>query len=136
MRWARWVACSRMTIRSLKAGAELRRVRLERNELRVALEPLQIKLSQHRDTPQPDEWYYDVPAICDGGPCESAADALRSAVQHMRRRAIAALASSWATSRRPTRSCAPGSTRPIAAVGLRPGAGHWMGRRLLEQGRG
>jgi hypothetical protein len=28
-----------------------------------------------------------VPEICDGGPCESAADALRTAVRHMRRRA-------------------------------------------------
>ena len=29
-----------------------------------------------------------MPEICDGGPCESAADALRSAVRHVRRRAI------------------------------------------------
>ncbi len=73
---------------SLGLIAELRRVRVERDELRAALEPLQIKFSQHRDTPQPDEWFYDVPEICDGGPCESAADALRIAVQHVRRRAI------------------------------------------------
>jgi hypothetical protein len=73
---------------SLGLIAELRRVRLERNELGAALEPLQIKLSQHHDTPQPDEWFYDVPEICDGGPCESAAGALRSAMQQMRRRAI------------------------------------------------
>jgi hypothetical protein len=73
---------------SLGLIAELRRVRLERNEVRAALEPLQIKLSQHRDTPQPDEWFYDVPEICDGGPCESAADALRTAVRHVRQRAI------------------------------------------------
>ncbi|HEY3229282.1 MAG TPA: hypothetical protein VGJ87_08680 [Roseiflexaceae bacterium] len=46
---------------------ELRRIRLERNELRAALEPLQIKLSQHRYTPRPDEWFYDVLHICDGG---------------------------------------------------------------------
>ena len=38
--------------------------------------------------PQPDEWFYDVPEICDGGPCESAADARRCAVQYVRRRAI------------------------------------------------
>jgi hypothetical protein len=68
--------------------AELRRVRVERDELRAALEPLQIHLSQHHDTPQPDEWFYDVPEICDGGPCESAADALRTAVQHVRQRII------------------------------------------------
>jgi len=73
---------------SLGLIAELRRVRVERDELRAALEPLQIKFSQQRDTPQPDEWFYDVPEICDGGPCESAADALRIAVQHVRRRAI------------------------------------------------
>jgi hypothetical protein len=35
---------------SLGLIAELRRVRLERNELRAALEPLQIKLSQHHCT--------------------------------------------------------------------------------------
>ena len=73
---------------SLALIAELRRVRLEQNELRAALEPLEIKLSQHHYTPRPDEWFYDVPEICDGGPCESAADALRIAVQHVRRRAI------------------------------------------------
>jgi hypothetical protein len=73
---------------SLALIAELRRVRLERNELRAALEPLQIKVSQHHSTPRPDEWFYDVPEICDGGPCESAADALRTAVRHVRRRAI------------------------------------------------
>lgn len=73
---------------SLALIAELRRVRLEGNELRAALEPLQIRLSQHRYTPQPDEWFYDVPDICDGGPCESKADALRTAVNHVRRRTI------------------------------------------------
>jgi hypothetical protein len=73
---------------SLGLIAELRRVRLERNDLRAALEPLQIKLSQHHYTPHPDEWFYDVPEICDGGPCESAADALRTAVRHVHRRAI------------------------------------------------
>ena len=73
---------------SLALIAELRRVRLEQNELRAALEPLEIKLSQHHYTPRPDEWFYDVPEICDGGPCESAADALRTAVRHVRRRAI------------------------------------------------
>ena len=73
---------------SLGLIAELRRVRLERHELRAALEPLQVRLSQHHDTPRSDEWFYDVPEICDGGPCESAADALRIAVQHLRRRAI------------------------------------------------
>jgi hypothetical protein len=67
--------------------AELRRARRECNELRAALEPLQIKLSQHQYTPHPDEWFYDVPEICDGGPCDSPADALRTAVQHVRRRA-------------------------------------------------
>jgi len=73
---------------SLGLIAELRRVRLERNELRAALEPLQIKLSRHHYTPRPGEWFYDVPEICDGGPCESAADALHTAVRHVRRRAI------------------------------------------------
>ena len=73
---------------SLGLIAELRRVRLERNELRAALEPLQIKLNQHHYMPHPDEWFYDVPEICDGGPCESQADALRTAVRHVRRRAI------------------------------------------------
>jgi len=73
---------------SLGLIAELRRVRLERNDLRAALEPLQIKLSQHRYTPRPDEWFYAVLHICDGGPCESTADALRTAVQHVRRRTI------------------------------------------------
>jgi uncharacterized membrane protein len=73
---------------SLALIAELRRVRLERGELRAALEPLQIQLTQHRYTPRPDEWFYDVLHICDGGPCESTADALCTAVQHVRRRAI------------------------------------------------
>jgi hypothetical protein len=73
---------------SLGLIAELHRVRLEHHELRVALEPLQVRLSQHHDTPRSDEWFYDVPELCDGGPCESTADALRSAVQHLRRRAI------------------------------------------------
>jgi hypothetical protein len=73
---------------SLGLIAELRRVRLERNELRVALEPLQIKLRQHHYTPHPDEWFYGVLEICDGGPCDSAADALRTAVRHVHRRAI------------------------------------------------
>ncbi len=73
---------------SLALIAELRRVHLERNELRAALEPLQIRLSQHHYAPRPDEWFYVVPEICDGGPCESAADALRTAVQHVRWRAI------------------------------------------------
>jgi hypothetical protein len=72
---------------SLGLIAELRRARLECNELRAALEPLQIKLSQHRDTPLPDEWLYDVLHICDGGPCDSATNALRTAVRHVRRRA-------------------------------------------------
>ena len=58
---------------SLALVAELRRIRLERNELQAALEPLQIQLSQHHYTPRPDEWFYDVPEICDGGPCESTA---------------------------------------------------------------
>jgi hypothetical protein len=70
---------------SLALVAELRRVRLECNELRAALEPLQIQLGQHHITPRPDEWFYDVPEICDGGPCESKADALRTAVNHVRR---------------------------------------------------
>ena len=73
---------------SLGLIAELRRVRLGHNELRAALEPLQIKLSQHYYTPQPDAWFYDLPEICDGGPCETTADALRTAVQHVRRRTI------------------------------------------------
>jgi hypothetical protein len=73
---------------SLALIAEPRRVRLECNELRAALEPLRIELSQHRYTPRPDEWFYDVLHICDGGPCESKADALRTAVQHVRRRTI------------------------------------------------
>ena len=72
---------------SLALIAELRRVRLECNELRAALEPLRIELTQHRYTPRPDGWFYDVPGICDGGPCESTADALRTAVNHVRRRA-------------------------------------------------
>jgi hypothetical protein len=67
----------------------------------LPLYPLVIEyespLSQYHDTPRPDEWFYDVPEICDGGPCESAADALRSAVRHVRRRAIAALDRSWTT---------------------------------------
>src|SRR6266508_4666459 len=73
---------------SLALIAELRRVRLECNELRAALEPLRIELTQHRYTPRPDGWFYDVPEICDGGPCESKADALRTAVNHVRRRTI------------------------------------------------
>lgn len=73
---------------SLALIAELRRIRLERNELRAALEPLQAQLSQHHYTPRPDECFYDVPEICDGGPCESKADALRTAMQHVRRRTI------------------------------------------------
>src|SRR5262245_58743186 len=73
---------------SLGLIAELRRVRLERNELRAALEPLQIQLGQHHYTPRLDEWFYDVPEICDGGSCESKANALRVAVQHVRRRTI------------------------------------------------
>jgi uncharacterized coiled-coil DUF342 family protein len=73
---------------SLALIAELRHIRLERNELRAAVEPLQIKLSQHHTTPRSDEWFYDVPEICDGGPCESVADALRTAVRHVRQRAI------------------------------------------------
>jgi hypothetical protein len=73
---------------SLALVAELRRVRLERDELRAALKPLQIQLSQHRDTPKPDEWFYDVPEICDGGPCENTADALRTAVQNVRQRTV------------------------------------------------
>ena len=73
---------------SLNLIAELRRLWQERNELRAALEPLQIKLNQHHYTPRPDEWFYDVPEICDGGPCESQADALRTAVRHVRQRAI------------------------------------------------
>jgi hypothetical protein len=73
---------------SLALIAELRRVRLERNELRAALEPLQIQLGQHHYTPRPDEWFYDVPEICDGGPCERKADALRTAVRHLRWRSV------------------------------------------------
>jgi hypothetical protein len=73
---------------SLALIAELCRVRLERDELRVALEPLQIHISQHQNTPQPDAWFYDVPEICDGGPCDNTADALHTAVQHVRRRTI------------------------------------------------
>jgi hypothetical protein len=113
---------------SLGLIAELRRVRVERNELRAALEPLQIKLSQHHYTPRPDEWFYDVPEICDGGPCESQADALRTAVRHVRRRP-SSNARSTTTSHAPTRSCASGSTRPRAAMGSIRGAGHWMSRR-------
>jgi len=71
--------------------AKLRQVRLERQELQTAQEPLQIKVSQHCDTPQPDKWFYEVPETCDGGPCKSAADALRAAMWHVRWRAIAAL---------------------------------------------
>jgi hypothetical protein len=77
-----------MSEESLALIAELRRIRLERNELRAALEPFQIQLTQHGYTPRPDEWFYDVPEICDGGPCESQADALRTAVNHVRRRTI------------------------------------------------
>lgn len=39
---------------SLALIAELRQVRLERDEVRAALEPLQIKLSQHHHTPHVD----------------------------------------------------------------------------------
>ena len=40
---------------SLALIAELRRVRLERGELRAALEPLRIELSQHHYMPRLDE---------------------------------------------------------------------------------
>ncbi len=73
---------------SLTLIAELRQVRLERDELRAALEPLQIHIRQHHDTPHVDAWFYDVPEICDGGPCESPAEALRRAVQHVRQRTV------------------------------------------------
>ena len=68
--------------------AELHRVRLEPHELRAALEPLQIKLCQHHYMPHPDEWFPDVPEICDEGPCDSAAEALRTAMQPVRWRSI------------------------------------------------
>lgn len=42
----------------------------------------------HHDAPQPDERFYDVPEVCDGGPCDSASVALCVAVQHVSRRAV------------------------------------------------
>ena len=38
--------------------AELRQVRVERDELRAALEPLQIHIRQHHDTPHVDARFY------------------------------------------------------------------------------
>ena len=48
----------------------------------------QFDIRQHHETPQPDTWFYAVPEICDGGPCETTADALRRAVQHVRQRTV------------------------------------------------
>src|SRR5919197_1083095 len=53
-----------------------------------ARHPILIPTEPALYTLWPDAWFYDVPEICDGGPCESAADALRTAVRHVRRRAI------------------------------------------------
>jgi hypothetical protein len=54
----------------------------------VARELLAITLSQHRDTTQPDEWFYEMPDSCDGGLSECAADALHTAVRSMHPQAV------------------------------------------------
>jgi hypothetical protein len=120
---------------SLALIAELRRVRLEQSELRAALEPLQIELTQHRYTPRPDEWFYDVPDICDGGrvkaqrmrcvlPCSTCIGEPSSSGR------------SGTTWTRPTTTCAPSSIRPTLAPGSTHGGGRWMDKLVLIRGVG